>query len=221
MNWFQRYGIPGAAFWGLLILWIGAFHNDTIKEVIYDKDKATLIAAAAAGSFLPVGYFLSVIGQLIYHLVHGIGVDTRARKNEQPKTTEQLCDSKHEWEQEVASVRATIKHLRENGENKHTLKVDDIRFVSEWVSKRMGMVVMNLGLILAVPAAILLSLLLKLLLPWQFNWPWIWFAGVLSLFLLFFCYWSRSILTRQAVLVERTMIDCLGGPRATEKPKDE
>ena len=81
MNWFERYGIPGAVFWGFLILWIVALHKSVIPDPIcsMDIEKAQIIALIAAGTFLPIGYLMAVIGQLTYHLVPWIGIDTRAR----------------------------------------------------------------------------------------------------------------------------------------------
>lgn len=175
MDWFKRYGIPGAAFCGFAILWVGALHNYAIDQVFCETERLTLIAAVAAGSFLPIGYLLSVVGQLIYHLFPGIGIDTRARTAKAPETLESLRSSNYEWQQEVASMQETILYLmagKRNGK-KAMLDVDDIRFVSEWMSKRMGMLAINHALILAVIAAILLSVSLRIFLSWQFDWQWL------------------------------------------------
>ena len=44
MNWFQRYGIPGAVFWGLLVLWIMAFYHGSVDIKIVKGDNGKVIA---------------------------------------------------------------------------------------------------------------------------------------------------------------------------------
>jgi hypothetical protein len=220
MDWFQRYGIPGAAFWGFLIMWVGAFHNGTINHFFCETEKAKLIAAVAAGSFLPIGYLLSVMGQLIYHYWPKIGIDTKARL-EKPER-ECLYNSEREWKQEVASMRETICYLKagkQKGE-KARLELDDIKFVFEWMSKRMGMLVINVALILAVGAAMLLSLLLTIFLLWQFDWPWFLFALILSLILGIFCRLSWKVLREQLVRVERILLSYYDDPILVKKDSE-
>ncbi len=181
MNWFQRYGIPGAVFWGFLILWIGAFHYCVINDAISDTEKAKVIAAIAAGTFLPIGYLMALIGQLIYHLFPGIGIDTRVRKSEKKsfwsrlwmfvrvdksEINKPLHESWREWKQEVYSFNQIILRLYKD----KNLGVEGTRFICGWMSKRMDMVVINLASILAVIAAPLMSFILWLLLPWKINW---------------------------------------------------
>jgi hypothetical protein len=101
MNWFQRYGIPGAYFWALMILWIGTFYHDNINIEILKSDTGKTIAGIIAGSFIPIGYLISVIVQFLYLTIPGIGIDTRARKKAKIKFQ---CHSNLEWKQEVFSV---------------------------------------------------------------------------------------------------------------------
>lgn len=211
MNWFQRYGIPGAVFWGFLIMWVGAFHNCAIKDAVSDTEMAKVIAAIAAGTFLPIGYLISVIGQLIYHVAPGIGIDTRARTTGTLKIPESFKQSNREWQQEMASVQDTILYLKAGKQTKKkaVLDVNDIRHVSEWMSKRMGMLVINLALILAVIVAILLSGLLTIFSSWQFDGQWFLFACILSLVLWTICGFSWWILSKQLVGVSQTMLSCL------------
>jgi hypothetical protein len=230
MDWFKRYGIPGAVFWAFLILWIGALHNCVIPKTICPKDieKAKIIAAIAAGTFLPIGYLMAVIGQLIYHLFPGIGMDTRVRKSEKKsfrsrlwllfvrvdksKTPELLRDSWKEWKQEAYSVNRTILRLcRDNNSEGGNVRigVEGMRFIHEWMTKRMGMVVVNFASMLAVIVAPYLSLLLTLLLDWKFCWKWLLFAVFMSILLLFICEWSRRIFVRQLVRIESIWLQYL------------
>jgi len=223
MNWFQRYGIPGAVFWIFLILWIGAFHNCVIPDAICSTDieKAKIIAGIAAGTFLPIGYLLSVIGQLIYHLCPNFGIDTKARRTKATETIEDSSISNLEWKQEMCSVCKTISYLqkskKQNGNNR--LELDDIKFVLEWMSKRMDMIVINLILILAVLVAFLLPVILGLLgfLPWNLNWEWIGLAFLISAFVAFLCACSHNILRKQLVKIERILFDILD--QKNESPK--
>jgi hypothetical protein len=216
MNWFQRYGIPGAVFWGFLILWIGAFHHYVINDAISDPEKAKVIAAIAAGTFLPIGYLMALIGQLIYHLFPGIGIDTRVRKSEKKsfwsrlwmfvrvdksEINKPLHESWREWKQEVHSFNQIILRLYKD----KNLEVEGTRLICGWMSKRMDMVVINFASIWAVIVAILLSKLLGLLgfLPCQDNREWFWLALLVSAIVVFLFIKSRSTLMKQLVEIER------------------
>jgi uncharacterized membrane protein len=142
MNWFQRYGIPGAYFCGLSIVWFAAFYHCHFRELIKSELTVKIFAGVLAGSFLPVGYLLSVIGQIFYHVVPGIGIDTRARARAQIKFDPPAC---YEWQQEAITVYQIITTT--------AFSLDQIKWLLEWMSKRMDMVVINSSLILALITA--------------------------------------------------------------------
>ncbi|MBI4186703.1 MAG: hypothetical protein HY530_04250 [Chloroflexi bacterium] len=61
MNWFERYGIPGFYFVGLMAGWTYAFSPHTNNIL----DNPGLIAAFIAVS-LPIGYIISIVSQAVY-----------------------------------------------------------------------------------------------------------------------------------------------------------
>lgn len=65
MNWFQRYGIPGAYFIGLSMAWAHAFYSCMFQRIFNKVDGTELILLAAI-IFIPIGYVISVFQQWIY-----------------------------------------------------------------------------------------------------------------------------------------------------------
>jgi len=63
VNWFERYGIPGAYFIGLMVGWGYAFCPNLFTKS--DNGWEWLFAIAAI-VFLPVGYIISIFGQAVY-----------------------------------------------------------------------------------------------------------------------------------------------------------
>ena len=64
MNWFQRYGIPGAYFVALTAAWLFVLSPQT--RAVVDGDHTAALVGLAVLVFLPIGYVISVLGQVIY-----------------------------------------------------------------------------------------------------------------------------------------------------------
>ena len=65
MDWFKRYGIPGAYFIALSGLWSFALHPCLVKELIDEKNVNLLIAGVGL-FFVPIGYLICIFEQFIY-----------------------------------------------------------------------------------------------------------------------------------------------------------
>ncbi len=186
MDWFKRYGIPGTYFYGISILWFAALYNSKFDEVL-NSDNLKIMIGIAVVSFLPIGYFISVLGQLIYHWIPRMGVDTKARIIAGVTTQ---CPSNLEWKQEIVTISQIITRIANKNKNTKT-EVDVMRFILEWLNRRMDMIVINTLLFLAnvlAPLSVLLFLrILKL--DYQFNKEW--FLVAFSIFLIVFVVsWS-------------------------------
>ena len=70
MDWFKRYGIPGAYFWGFLILWIWVLYDCKIDNIINNDAVMKVVIAGIIGSFLPIGYLISIFGQIAGCCLH-------------------------------------------------------------------------------------------------------------------------------------------------------
>jgi hypothetical protein len=152
-----------------------------------------VVGAVIAASFLPIGYLICVIGQIIYHWVPGIGVDTRARRSAQVRFEQ---DSMLEWKQETFTIFqiTTTK----------AFTFDQMRFTLEWMSRRMDMVVINGAIILAS----ILAFWSASVFPWvlgehsQFHLGWFVFASAISVIVFGVSVFSWWTLTSQLVKVE-------------------
>jgi len=199
VNWFQRYGIPGAVFWGLLILWIIAFYKDESVIDNINGDSAKLIAAIVAGSFLPIGFLVSVIGQLAYLVIPCIGVDTRARKRAglsiEPR-------SNLEYKHEVESVLLIMKEASSNL-GKH-------KFVQEWMRKRMDVAAIAGSLfwgIFLAPMVALLPAFFDCKIQIHYHPRWLSLAGIVSVIIFFISLVAWLLLTSQLVRLESAMFE--------------
>jgi len=63
MNWFKRYGISGAYFTVLVIIW---FYILTTGN-LWPKENPTLLVGIAAIAFLPIGYIVSIFSLWLYY----------------------------------------------------------------------------------------------------------------------------------------------------------
>ena len=71
MDWFKRYGIPGAYFLAILLAWLYAMYTCWPFDLGLED-----LAKVMAFMFLPVGYLLSILGQLRYHWAPKGGLHT-------------------------------------------------------------------------------------------------------------------------------------------------
>jgi hypothetical protein len=61
MDWFKRYGIPGAYTIGLTLVWLMIWYPCKIN--LKDEETLKIVAGIFAGGFLPLGYLLCMVSQ--------------------------------------------------------------------------------------------------------------------------------------------------------------
>ena len=134
MNWFQRYGIPGAYFFMLTMAWVIALSDLTIKKI--DSDTGIIVSLAVI-TFLPVGYILSIFQQWIYYTRKSLGIHREAaiRASFPPFFPDV------EPNIEVYSLKLIWDY------NQGTL--DKHKFFNEWVRRRMDVIAINFSLLIA------------------------------------------------------------------------
>ena len=153
MNWFERYGIPGLYFVGLIAGWVYAFcpqtiHPDNLNSLL------GLIAASIAIS-LPIGYIISIIGQSVYLNwrrclwrwrrlrgwlgFHGAAMDGLVGASTGSNRYEPTQDER------IIEARTLLLTARGNG----PLSVDTHRYIRDWIARRMDVVAINQSLVLA------------------------------------------------------------------------
>jgi len=203
MNWFQRYGIPGVYFWGILIIWSGAFWHCNFDTMI-EGDTLKTIGGVVVISFVPVGYLVTTVGQIIYLIFPCIGVDTRARARRRANVSLRR-DSILEYEQEVQSLVPVME-----------AKADDLekhRFIQEWMRKRMDVAAISGSLLVATVVAFYSILLF----PWILGWNWQFdlrrfvFASIVTGIVTVISLITWLVLTSQLVRVEAEVFRRLSG----------
>ncbi len=153
MNWFERYGIPGLYFVGLVAGWVYAF----CPQIIHWENLDALLGLVAAliAVSLPIGYIISIIGQSVYLIsrrclwgwlrlrgglgVHGAAMDKLVRESEEFNRDEPTKDE--------AIIEARTLLLTASG-----LFLDPIsthRYIRDWIARRMDVVAINQSLLLA------------------------------------------------------------------------
>jgi hypothetical protein len=206
VGWFQRYGIPGAYFCGLSIAWFASFYHCQFRELIKCELTVKIIAGVLAGSFLPIGYLFSVGGQILYHVVPGIGIDTRARKRARVRF--QSWSSRWlEYRQEAITVHQIMSTT--------DFSLDQIKWLLEWMSKRMDMVVINSSLILAsITAPLAVWLFPKIFgLGVQIYPQWFLLTSIVSVGVFIVSLISWLILTDQQVKVLSEALKFMAEPK--------
>lgn len=196
MGWFQRYGIPGAYFCGLVILWFGALYHCQFSELIKSEHQVKIAAGILAASFLSVGYLVSVLGQILYHLIPGIGIDTRARKRASIRFRTWF-DRWLEYRQEAITVFQIMTTT--------SFSLDQIKWLLEWMSKRMDMIVINSSLILATVLAPITVWWLPTIFGLKVQWDrqWLILGCIVSIIVFTLSIFSWWVLTCQLVRVEK------------------
>ena len=206
MGWFQRYGIPGAYFCGLSIIWLAAFYPCQFGELIKCELSFKIAAGVLAGSFLPIGYLLSVIGQIFYHIIPGLGIDTRARRRAHVRL-QSLFSRWLEYRQEAITVHQIMTTT--------AFSLDQIKWLLELMSKRMDMIVINSSLILAtIVAPLVVGLFPKIYgLNVQIDPQWRLLACIVSVSVFIVSSVSWGILTSQQVRVMAEVLKLMAESR--------
>lgn len=163
MNWFQRYGIPGAFFYGLIFVLLYLYYPCKINQFKEIIEK--IIVPFTLLTFLPVGYLISILQQILYYKCLGIHKKAIIESNfDIYKYYNELNFKKNELIIEALSVLYTT------GINVNKIiKIDELKFRQEWISRRMDILSINLSLILSTFFSIIFILIPILCFKWQFQ----------------------------------------------------
>jgi hypothetical protein len=66
MDWFKRYGIPGAYFIGLTLVWLMILYPCRID--LSDEETLKIVGGIYVGGFLPLGYLLCMVKHCYYFI---------------------------------------------------------------------------------------------------------------------------------------------------------
>jgi len=215
MTWFQRYGFPGAYFWGLLMLWLVAFYHCELYNVLRD-DVAKTVGVIAAASFLPIGYLISILQQIIYLWlkIPWLGITGRAIKksNVFQNTNEREYMLEAEACLVVMSKKVKTNEVKKVKDNEPD--VDKQRFLQDWIRNRNNVMAINSSLMVASMLAFLTAFLVPhFCFEWeiQVEWRWFGFAIVVTILVFVTLVWSWVILSQEVVRVEAGIYKMLAG----------
>jgi len=190
MDWFRRYGIPGAYCMGLTLVWLMILYPCRVN--LSDKDTATIIGVIFTVGFLPFGYLMCLTGQWLYILSclilsryggHSIGIHI-AEEDFQNNSIPVRIDKWAEWAEggisragrrlrliyrfygreivlEACSVLQTVSR------KDFDLKGDE--HVQEWIRKRHDIVVMNQAIMAGTIVCTIGAACLNLLPDWSLQ----------------------------------------------------
>ncbi|MGD1041498.1 MAG: hypothetical protein ABR913_00375 [Sedimentisphaerales bacterium] len=185
MNWFQRYGIPGAHFYFVLLAGLYAIYPCKVANL----DMRAL--ATFAVSFLPVGYLISVLGQWLYISSKKYGLHTQAARI----CRIQLAENMTEADLEALSCFGVAKDLP---------RLKAHLFIQDWLRKRMDVVAINYYIQIATGLGVVMAILLGYGI-WGSAWQPKCFliVSLLIIYVLIFCvtYLCNSIVEKQIVKV--------------------
>jgi len=187
MNWFQRYGIPGAYFLVLTIAWVIAFSGRT--KINTDLDFDVLIALSVI-TFLPVGYIISIFQQWIYYTKKSLGMHREATIR---------ASSPPFFPDVEANIEAySLKLIWDYNQR----KLDKHKFFNEWVRRRMDVITINFSLLIATPLSPLIaSFITYVYFKWNPQLLQILFILIISFAIYLAVHSSRTILREQVIEV--------------------
>jgi len=191
MDWFQRYGIPGAYLLAMTFAWLYVGHS--CWPVNLDADK---LIAVGAFLFLPLGYLVSISTQL-YYLLRPQGGLHRAAANRINVTVPGETNNIQAREPDLEAISCLTAALGQK------LPLDSERHIQEWIRKRMDVIVMNRGLEVGTFVAGFVGLLLLLLgvVSFQPNWCLIGSLFILSVIMVAIARWVRRTIEEQITVV--------------------
>ncbi|MCK4796404.1 MAG: hypothetical protein KAT05_03430, partial [Spirochaetes bacterium] len=142
MDWFKRYGIPGAYFLSLMVGWMYALYQCWPFNLELDD-----LAKLGVFLFLPVGYILSILGQFRYLGSPAGGLHCKAAKRVIPPFVK--GEIKLEPDIEALSCLNAATSDLGTPTSKNPINLEAHKFIQEWIRKRMDVVVINNTIVLA------------------------------------------------------------------------
>lgn len=160
MNWFERYGIVGMSFY--LFLGILLFFSCTdifciCKADLWLKINGNFVPSKVAGgiiafTFLPIGYLIMIISQLLYYSVFGCAWIKKGTHqkifNELPIKRLTKIYKKYPSEAEIEAILTYQDRMKIDKE-----KLENMKFLAPFITKRFDVIAINKGLILSYISA--------------------------------------------------------------------
>lgn len=146
MNWFQRYGIPGAYFIGLTIAWVYTIYGKI--PTLDCKVHGEILIGVMAIIFIPIGYIISITQQMLYLACPFLGIHSSAMNRKNRNKIYKKCKCCVEPKLEALSLIKTVQ-----SENS-MVAADHVR---NWINKRMDIVAINSSLIVATIVSIAIA----------------------------------------------------------------
>jgi hypothetical protein len=212
MAWFQRYGVPGAYFWGIIILWLPGFYNCHFYNIL-TGDFGKTIGAIAVASFLPIGYLISVLQQSIYLWCKKPWFGITGRAIRKAGVFREANEREYLLEAEACLVVMT-ENVSGRASDNAKPNVDKQRFVQDWNRNRNNVMAINASLIIATPIAFLIAVFLPCLcLKWkmQFDMRWFIFAAFVTIIVVPMLGFTWYMLSEEVVRVEAGIYKTLAG----------
>ena len=146
MNWFQRYGIPGAYFIVLTVAWIYALSGMELEKI--EELQFNILISLAVITFIPIGYIISILQQVLYYIIPFLGMHRAAKK----KSSLNLAgDPKFEPIVEAYSVLLVVDKR---------ISLDMHQYFRDWIRRRMDVVAINFSLFIATLLAFIIPFLI-------------------------------------------------------------
>ncbi len=219
MDWFKRYGIPGAYSMGLTLVWLVILYPCRID--LSEEKTLKVVGGIFAGGFLPFGYLMCMVGDAYYFarccFSQRYGRHARARHIADANHSENKPVNISDWatwaKEGVQSAKIWIPSWLINSQKETVLSacsileavsrgnewnLDKDKYVQEWIRKRTDVVVMNQAIMAGTIVCTIGAFYLQKLHSWSMQ-PYedqyrTWFlAAVVSLYLII---WYVTIIAR-------------------------
>jgi hypothetical protein len=217
MDWFKRYGIPGAYSMGLTLVWLLVLYPCRID--LSEENTLKIVGGIFVGGFLPFGYLMFTVGQGWYFLwcccSKKVGRHARARlidKAEHGKSDPVDISEWATWAEEgIKKAKMRITSLLINSEKETVLSacstleavsrgdklnLEKEKFVQEWIRKRTDIVVINQAIMAGTIVCTIVAWCLALLPDWSMQPLYLRWLLMPVLFLLLIIIWYVSVTFR-------------------------
>jgi len=225
MDWFKRYGIPGAYSMGLTLAWLVVLYPCRID--LRDEKTFKIMAGVFTGGFLPFGYMMYLVGQLYYlircRLSSRYGGHARARYIARTNFDANIPVDIEQWaawavrgienankklvlrtpSRRRETILAACSVLQAVSSNWSEMKEKE-PFAQEWIRKRNDIVVMNQAIMAATIVCSIGAMCLGLFLPdWsmQPQEPWHVILISIAVVCLYFIIWYVTAIFRIGIAI--------------------
>ncbi len=185
MNWFQRYGIPGAYFVVLLVTGLYALYPGIVQ--FWDRQTAVGLALLA---FLPVGYVISIFIQWRYLV--GFGTHRAAMDRLRIPGLGFPDDPTAANEGIIEARTLLLVTLHTNA-----IPLDAHKFIRDWNARRYDVIAINRSIIAANILAFAVFVLAFFFSGIDWRWPWVFAPLIVSVILIM---WLDNRILRNQII---------------------